>query len=180
MIDDREITQNAAELQALMLARQEIEGLRRWYGVATDLLGKVDDASAQQHGLGIYHRIFTPDADIQVSGTDKPLHGVGPDAWANVARNALKDYQATQHLIGSQVVTFERVDFNPRSATLDSGYAHMSSYLQAWHAWPDRRLRLVLGSYIDGVTFTPGVGWQISSMDLQHVSGEHRTLGPAS
>ena len=54
-------------------ARQDVQDLRKWYGVATDLLGlKPSEASpntgmvgaAFNEGKKIYRRIFTPDAKI--------------------------------------------------------------------------------------------------------------------
>ena len=179
MIDDRSLTTEPSRLQALAYARQEIEALRRWYGVATDLLGNTGDRDAQDEGLRIYHRIFAPNADISVEGGAKPLRGEGPIAWSEVAHTALKPYEATQHLIGTQCVAFRSAAFSDAPVTVTAGHATMSSYLQAWHAWPDRRLRLVMGTYEDEVKFAAGVGWQITKMVLRHVSGEHRHLGAA-
>ena len=52
--------------------RQEIEYLQRWYGKATDLIGRdtPEDISA---GRAIYHRIFTPDVKIRTSNAGDPL-----------------------------------------------------------------------------------------------------------
>ena len=44
-------------------------------------------------------------------------------------------------------------------------------------AWPDQKLRLVLGTYIDEVRFSAEAGWQIYDMTLAHTSAEHRQLG---
>jgi len=147
----------------LARARLDIEYLRRWYAVATDALGKPEDAESIAEGKRIYHRIFTPKADVSVVGDDvKTLHATGPDGWAAVAMNALKDYRATQHLIGAQVVDVHELTTDGNSGEFTSGRAVMNSYLQAWHAWPDRRLRLVLGTYTDHVVYSPGLGWQIA------------------
>lgn len=177
---DRFATTSAQQI-ALLLAHEQITNLRRLYAQATDNLGQVDNVDAQRSGLATYHRIFTQDADIQVSGaTPTLLQGTGPDAWADVARQALRSYAATQHLIGSQVVQFKQLQWDSGSqdpATPLSGRADMKSYLQAWHAWPDKRLRLVMGTYHDHVIFTPSIGWQICAMNLEHVSGEERALG---
>jgi hypothetical protein len=171
----------AAQQTALVLAQEQITSLRRLYALATDALGKTADASSAQYGLEVYHQIFTPDADIQVSGaTLKALRGTGPDAWADVVRNALHPYLATQHLIGSQVVDFTQLEWDTLQvdpANFRSGRARMESYVQAWHAWPDKRLRLVLGTYHDEVIFHPEHGWRICAMNLEHISGEERTLG---
>lgn len=181
ILEAKRFANTTAQQSALLLAQEQITTLRRLYAHATDALGKVDDAQAQQYGLDIYHEIFTPDADIQVSGaTSVMLTGKGPDAWADVARHALHTYQATQHLIGSQLVRFTQVEWD--SAPIDpanfkAGTANMKSYLQAWHAWPDQRLRLVMGTYHDDVIFHPDRGWQICAMNLEHVSGEERILG---
>ena len=185
MIKDQISPTSLGETIAMQQARTEIENLRRWYAIATDKLGQADDANAKAEGLDIYHRIFTATADVKVSGvTAKALHGTGPDAWAQVASNALQDYRATQHLIGTQVVTFSSLVFSTEKSNgmidIAAGRATMSSYLQAWHAWPNRRLRLVMGTYLDELVYSPDIGWQISSMDLVHVSGEQRQLGDPS
>lgn len=181
ILEASQFANTATQQVALLLAQEQITNLRRLYAHATDSLGKVDDVDAQSQGMEIYHRIFTQDAEIRVSGaTPTLLQGTGPDAWADVARTALRNYAATQHLIGSQVVQFEALEWDPANldqATPRSGRASMKSYLQAWHAWPDQRLRLVLGTYHDEVTYNPSVGWQICAMNLEHVSGEERQLG---
>lgn len=163
---------------AVAAARTQIEYLRRWYAVATDALGKADDPDAIAQGKDIYHRIFTADAKVRVVGGDRgPLHATGPDGWAAVAMRALHDYQATQHLIGTQVVDLLELSTEDHSIEPTAGRAIMNSYLQAWHAWPDRRLRLVLGTYTDVVAYTPGTGWQIEDMTLAFTSSEERMLG---
>lgn len=181
ILEAKQFATTSAQQIALVLAQEQITSLRRLYAHATDSLGKADDAQAQQYGLDIYHQIFTQDADIQVSGTtSKMLEGKGPDAWADVARHALHAYQATQHLIGSQLVRFTKVEWDAAQvdpANFSVGSATMKSYLHAWHAWPDKRLRLVLGTYHDEVAFHPEHGWQICAMNLEHVTGEERTLG---
>ncbi len=170
-----------AQQVALLLAQEQISLLRRLYAQATDALGKTEDATAQEQGLAIYHQIFAADAEIWVSGaTTKPLRGTGPDAWADVARTALTTYSATQHLIGSQVVRFEQINWAPddgESAKIATGRASMQSYLQAWHEAPNSRLRLVLGVYHDELIYAPAQGWQICAMNLEHVSGEERGVG---
>ncbi len=165
------------DADALQRARTEIEYLRRWYAVATDALGKADDPASLAQGKQIYHRIFTADADIGVVGGEgEPLQAIGPDGWASVAMDALKDYEATQHLIGTQVVDMIELTTDGNSTEPTTGRAVINSYLQAWHAWPDRRLRLVMGTYTDYVRYVTGIGWQIEKMTLTYVSGEERLL----
>ena len=174
MLDDEAFASTTEQRLCLMLARQEIEQLRRWYAHATDLLGSATEA-AREKGRRIYHRIFTADAELSVVGGLVPLSAEGPDGWAAVAANALQPYESTQHLIGSQVVTFTSASFDgPQWLT---GSATMSSYVQAWHAWPDRRVRLVIGTYEDVVRFDPTHGWQIEQMVLKYASSEERELG---
>ncbi len=177
MLNDHKLAENAQQRQLLSVARQEIELLRRWYAVATDALGRTQDEDARDKGLAIYDRIFAPNARITVRGGSRELSGEGPRAWAEIATDALADYQATQHLIGTQVVTFTALAFNPESDAIVSGAAEMTSYVQAWHAWPNRRMRLVIGNYQDHVRLKPGVGWQIEQMVLAFDSGETRVLG---
>lgn len=174
--DDGAFAANTEQRWLLALARQEIEQLRRWYAVATDLLGRGTEAD-DARGVSIYRRIFTEDAQVSVRGSANALSATGPDGWAAIARQALAAYESTQHLIGTQVVTFTEARFSGAPARLEAGAADMSSYLQAWHAWPDRRLRLVLGTYEDSVRLVQDVGWQIERMVLCYESGEQRMLG---
>ncbi len=161
----------------MAVARQEIEYLRRWYAKATDLLG-INTPQSIAEGTKIYHRIFTADAKIQVSGAGaQPLDAQGPDEWVEVANSALKDYVATQHLIGTQIVEINELTHGANGETL-SGDASMTSYLQAWHAGTEN-VWVFIGTYVDEVRYTPGVGWQIYDMNLVQVSGEDRPLGNA-
>ncbi len=172
------LSQSLEERYLLSLAREEIEYLRRLYGKATDALGKVGDLQATEYGAATFHRIFTPDVVVRVTGGPRVLEGSGPDSWAEVVTNALKDYESTQHLIGTQVVEFTDVQFE--NGEVSNGGAEMSSYLQAWHAWPDRSARIVLGTYYDKVRFNPAEGWQIYDMTLEYTSVEHRQMGEAT
>ncbi|MFT7219890.1 MAG: hypothetical protein ACI8Z1_001507 [Candidatus Azotimanducaceae bacterium] len=175
---DNESSPSIEERQLLGLARQDIEYLRRLYGRATDALGKVDEPDEQKYGQDTFRQIFTSDASVRVTGGATSLEANGPDGWAEVVRGALKDYEVTQHLIGTQIVTFKSMTCS--NGLIETGDAEMSSYLHAWHVWPDQKLRLVLGTYIDHVRYVPGVGWQIYDMTLQHSSTEHRLLGGVS
>ncbi len=167
---------NDAQRQALWHARLEIEGLRHRYAVATDKLAHVNDPAAQTRGEAIYQRIFTRDARMQVAGSNAPdYQAQGPHAWAEVVRGAIGHYAGTQHLIGSQTTRFEQVDFDANDR-IAAGSAHLWSSVQAWHNTPDARLRLVLGTYLDRVVFTPGIGWQIHTMRLEYTASEARTL----
>jgi len=163
------------ERYVLALARQDIEQLRRLYCVATDALGRVEVEADRVFGTETYHRIFTPDVIVNVTGTPTPLTGRGPDAWIEVVTNALGQYESTQHLVGTQLVNFDDVQIV--GDDLAAGTAIMTSYLHAWHVWPTRKLRLVMGTYTDKVRFHPETGWQIYEMTLQHTSAEHRMLG---
>ena len=157
-------------------ATQEIEYLRRLYARATDQLGINTEASSAE-GVATYRRIFTPDVTVRVTGEGtSPLNATGPDAWAKVATEALADYVATQHLIGTQLVEIHSIEFD-EAGNVTSGDASMSSYLQAWHAGNDDNVMLFIGTYHDKVRYTPGVGWQIYDMELMRVSGENRALG---
>ena len=177
MMNDAEFGTSLEERQLLELARAEIMQLRQWYAIATDALGQVDNPDSQARGLALYRRIFTPDAEMSVRGSPLKRAGQGPEGWAHVAREALRDYEATQHLIGTQVVTFTAAEFGGVPFGLRDGRAQLHSYVQAWHAWPDRQLRLVLGTYEDSVRWVPNTGWQIDNMVLVIASGEHRQLG---
>jgi hypothetical protein len=82
-------------------------------------------------------------------------------------------FDATQHLIGTQLVTIESLP----DANDEGGAATMMSYLQAWHSDPDRVLDIFIGTYHDKLRYTPGVGWQIYDMYLEKVSGEVTAKG---
>lgn len=156
---------------AASVARQDIEYLRRMYGHATDLIGK-NTPEAVAEGLAVYRRIFTPDARISAHSLgNPPLTAEGPEGWAEVVEKALSIYQATQHLIGSQLVTIESL---PSAGDADSGRASMSSHLQAWHHGHDDTLDIFIGIYHDKLRYVPGTGWQIAEMDLVRISGEIR------
>ena len=160
------------------IARQEIEYLRRRYAKATDLIG-MDTTESIAKGRRIYHAIFTPDARIRAtSGGVAQLTATGPDEWLNVAHNALKDYVATQHLIGTQLVDLVQLQLNEDGAVA-AGEANMTSYLQAWHA-RESSVWIYIGEYIDEVRHAPGVGWRIHDMELAQISGEDRPLGTAA
>lgn len=162
-------------------ARQEIEYLRRWYCRATDLFGMTGNKQANAEARRIYQRIFTADAKIRVSGdVTRSLQAIGPEGWAAVVVNALQDYTVTQHLIGTQLVDIRSLGVGRKSTGPDeviSGDAGMTSYLQAWHVWPDQSLRVVMGNYVDQARFVPGIGWQIYDMNLVHLISEVRPLG---
>ncbi len=158
-------------------ARRDIERLRQLYAIATDSLGRGDDPTLVARGQSIYRRIFTTNADISTSGSTTPLHGTGPDAWATIAMNALSRYAATQHLLGTQIVTLEDLEGTGDPPTVVSGRGHMTTYLHAWHATATPDLRLVLGTYEDDVVYTPKAGWQITRMVLVHQAGDERLMG---
>lgn len=133
--------------------KQEIEYLQRLYAKATDKLGK-KTPELREEGRQIYHRIFAPDAKVRTANTGNDFVADGPDGWAAVAENALKDYIGTQHLIGTQIA-----DVNGDQGTLES-------YLNAWHKNPDGSVYYFLGTYLSKVRRT-GDGWQIYDMTLR-------------
>lgn len=159
----------ATNAVAVMVARQEIEYLRRLYARATDLIG-LNTPEAIAEGRAIYHRIFTPDAKITVTEQgDVTLSRNSPDDWVDVVIEALgTTFKGTQHLIGTQLVTIERMP----SADAP-GEASMTSYLQAWHD-TDEAVDTFIGTYHDKVRHTPGKGWQIYRMNLEQVAHEIR------
>ena len=159
----------------IAIARQEIEYLRRRYARATDLIGE-GTADSLAQGRRIYHEIFTADARICTSSEGEvQLEASGPDGWVDVAHDALKEYVATQHLVGSQLVELTRLETDA-NGQVTAGEATMTSYLQAWHARTDS-VWIFIGSYVDQVRYFEGVGWQIHDMELIQLSGEDRPLG---
>jgi len=154
---------------ARMVATQQIEYLRKHYARATDQIGTNTEEGIAS-GRAVYQRIFTPDVKISASngGETEPFRAEGPEAWVQVAASALKSFDATQHLIGTQIVSIDSLPDDKGQG----GHATMTSYLQAWHSDPDRVLDIYIGTYHDKVRYTPGVGWQIYDMHLEKVSGE--------
>ena len=157
---------------AVSVASQQIEYLRKQYGLATDLIGSKLPENIEQ-GRAIYRDIFAPDVKISASnGGDGPtFDAVGPDAWVDVVIHALQPFAVTQHLIGTQLVT---IDTLPDSKGM-GGSASMVSYVQAWHADPGKFVDIFIGTYSDKVAFDPHVGWHIIEMRLEKVSG-HKAL----
>lgn len=158
---------------AVCVATQQIEYLRKQYGLATDLIGSKVPESIEE-GRAIYRAIFAPEVKISASnGGDGPtFDAVGPDAWVDVVVHALQPFAVTQHLIGTQLVT---IDSLPNSEGM-GGSASMVSYVQAWHADPGGVVDIFIGTYRDKAAFTPQIGWQIIEMRLEKVSGH--TLSP--
>ena len=159
----------------IAIACQQIEYLRRRYARATDLIGE-GTAGSLAEGRRIYHEIFTADARIRTSlGGEVQLEARGPDGWVDVAHEALKEYVATQHLVGSQLVEPIRLETDADGQVM-AGEATMTSYLQAWHARADS-VWIFIGSYVDQVRYFGGMGWRIHDMELIQLSGEDRPLG---
>ena len=158
---------------AVSMATQQIEYLRKKYGLATDLIGSKVPESIEE-GRATYRAIFAPEVKISASnGGDGPtFDAVGADAWVDVVVHALQPFAVTQHLIGTQLVTINSL---PNSEGM-GGSASMVSYVQAWHADPGGVVDIFIGTYRDKVAFTPQLGWQIIEMRLEKVSGH--TLSP--
>jgi hypothetical protein len=161
----------AAEAQAI----QEIEYLRRWYAKATDLIGNATPEAIAE-GRAIYHRVFTPDAQLS-AGPDREAQ-VGPDAWTDLVLDALGTLGPTQHLIGTQLVEIRSLELDD-AFNIVAGTAYMESYLQAWQELDNDRVQLFLGTYFDDAVYIPGTGWRITKMKLQQITGETRYMGGA-
>ena len=159
----------------IAIARQEIEYLRRRYARATDLIGEGGSDSLAQ-GRRIYHEIFTADARICASlDGEAQLEAEGPDGWVDVVHEALREFVATQHLVGSQLVELARLETDA-NGQVTAGEATMTSCLQAWHARADS-VWIFIGSYVDQVRHFDGKGWRIHDMELIQLSTEDRPLG---
>ena len=138
---------------ATIADKHEIETLQRLYAKATDKLGQ-KTAEPRAEGRQIYHRIFAADAKIRTANTPGDLTADGPDGWAAVAENALKNYTGTQHLIGTQL------------AEVHGDQGTLESYLNAWHKNPDGSVYYFLGTYLSKVR-REGDGWKIYDMTLR-------------
>jgi hypothetical protein len=160
---------------ARTIAIQDIEYLRRLYARATDRIGENTPESISE-GRATYHQIFTPDVFFQVKGDDTPAEDtIGPDAWVKVVVDALGPIDATQHLIGTQLVDIESLE-SDAAGNVIAGEASMTSYLQAWHARANGNVWLFIGSYYDKARYTAGVGWQIYDTTIERISGEERPM----
>jgi len=139
---------------AIVADKHEIETLQRLYAKATDFIGHCTAEKLEQ-GREIYRSIFTNNVDIRTANTgDDPLIAKGPDAWADICRDALKDYTGTQHLIGTQLTE------------VNGDEAKMESYLNAWHKNRDLTVFYFLGTYISKARRMPA-GWRIYDMTLR-------------
>lgn len=146
-------------------AKQTIQELQHLYARATDLIGMADESSVAE-GRAIYHRIFASNANIGAAGID-PV--IGPNAWVDVVYNALKDYETTQHLIGTQLAEVASLP----DADGEGGQATLLSYVQAWHSTATE-VWLFLGAYKDKVIYNRKFGWQISEMMLERMDTDRR------
>jgi hypothetical protein len=175
----------ARRVYTLAEARQDVEYLRKWYGIATDMLGvKNDPEGNKREGRRIYQKIFTPDAKIYLLPYPLPPGSaptrVGPDAWAEFVENALKATIGSQHLLGTQVAEIDEMPEGiPGQGRSSKGHATCISYLNSWNvSQVDGQNRLVttISTYRDKARVTPGIGWQIYEMHLSRVSGETRIV----
>lgn len=165
-------------------ARQDVEYLRRIYGLATDMLGLKNDPESNKKARAMYTKIFTPDCKIYLApyplAAGAPPTRVGPDAWAEFVENALKAAVGTQHLLGTQVAEIDEMpDGFPGRGRSTKGHATCISYLNSWNVSAvdgQNRLTTTISIYRDSARITPGVGWQIYNMHLSRVSGETRIV----
>jgi len=161
-----------------VIARQNIEYLRRAYAKATDMIGLADPHSIEA-GRQIYYSIFSPGVEFSTAGEGvQPLEGKGPDSWVDVVVQALGPIGPTQHLVGTQLVEILTMTLDA-DGSVASGEARMESYVQAWHEMGDGQVWLFLGTYFDEISFYPEVGWKIDKMVLHRVAGENRPMGEA-
>ncbi len=159
-----------------MIARQEVEYLRRRYAQATDLIG-TGSAADESRGRAVYEEIFSADVQIRTQPrAGEVLQAGSPSGWADVVKEALAGFCATQHLIGTQLVELSSLSEDAHGQ-VSAGEAQMQSYLHAWHEQPDGQVYIYIGNYVDRVEFRPGNGWQIVDMTLVEISSEWRPLG---
>ena len=152
----------------------DIELLQRRYARATDLLGLQDSASIAE-GTAIYEDIFA--TDLQASFYGEGVVNVrksGIEGWLELVTTSLGPLGPTQHLIGTQLVDFEKLDMDEQGNITD-GKAVLISYLQSWHTLPDAKVWLFLGTYHSKVRFSEGK-WKIWQMDLERTVDETRPM----
>ena len=159
---------------ARTIAIQDIEYLRRLYARATDRIGENTPESIRE-GRDTYDKIFTPDVSFQVKGDAPAEDTIGPDAWVKIVVDALGPIDATQHLIGTQLVDIDSIETDAAGNVI-AGEASMTSYLQAWHARANGNVWLFIGTYDDKARYTAGVGWQIYDTTIKRISGEERPM----
>jgi hypothetical protein len=132
-----------------LLDENAIKQLSVNYALATDMIGR----GLTAEGLALYRATFTSDAEI-TSGAGT---FIGPEAWADFVHNALQQFSATQHLIGTINVVFAR----------RSDRAEMSTYLYATHEYsPGGNILAVNTTYFDDVGRTRD-GWRITKKVLE-------------
>ena len=165
-------------------ARQDVEYLRRWYGIGTDLLGLRNDPESLKRGRSIYAKVFTPDSQIYLGPHPIPAGApptrVGPDAWADFVENVYKTVVSTQHLLGTQIAEIDEMpDGIPGKGRSKKGHGTCISYLHAWNislVGGENKLTITISIYRDSAKVVPGVGWQIYHSNLTRVSGESRVV----
>jgi len=155
---------------AIATAKQQIIELRMRYAQATDQIGS-GGAPGFTAGRETYRQIYTADASIGADGID-PVKG--PDEWADVVKDALDKFVATQHHIGSPLIHSLTL---PDSAG-QGGTATLASYLQAWHSTAENSLYMYIGTYNDECVYSPQNGWQIARMHLTNTADEERIITP--
>jgi len=158
------------ERQAIATAKQEVIELRMRYTQATDLIG-TGRPEAVAAGREIYQQIYTADARIGADGIDQVS---GPEAWGDIVEDALESYTATQHLVGSALVT----SLTLPDAAGQGGTAELQSYLQGWHSTANNSLYMYIGTYRDRCVYSNELGWQIAHMHLSKTADEIRDITP--
>ena len=164
------MSEENASAADLWVAKNEICELQRLYAKATDLLC-INTPEANAEATALYHRIFTPKAEIKATGMDTHI---GPDAWVELVVGALEEFSVTQHMVGTQLAEVESLPGEDQSP----GRGTLFSHLQAWHAKADGDMWHYIGTYACKVVCQPSTGWQIEEMNLLQASEDYRKITP--
>jgi hypothetical protein len=120
----------------------------------------------------LYRTCFTDALRTDFSSfTNRPARAepIPADDWVAMVRSTIEGFEATQHLIANQVITF---------AGDDAG--RYTAYIQAQH-WMDREHWYLIGGWYENEVRRVGGEWRIASCTLHQTwdAGDRKLLGEA-
>ena len=119
-----------------------------------------------------YRAVFADEVSIDFSSfTHRPPQPVTPDEWVAGVRSLIEGFEATQHLLGNHVITFEGDDIGRYTA-----------YLQAQH-WMSRTSWYTIGGHYENrVARDPDGRWRLTAMTLHQTwdAGDRTLLRAAA
>lgn len=119
-----------------------------------------------------YRAIFTDELDIDFSSfTHRPAQPMTADQWVDAVRSLIEGFEATQHLLGNHVITFDGEDAG-----------HYTAYIQAQH-WMARDSYYTIGGHYENEVVRGSDGrWRLTAMTLHQTwdAGDRSLLRAAA